>query len=138
MERRREVERDDRVPLLGREVLDRGDMLHPGIVDEDVDRADLVHHRGDGARVHEVRAVVGRAQLLAQRGNGVRLAEAVENHLGALGRQSTRDGQADAGGRSGDEGAPVFEHPPQLLHMSAIRQSLLPRRTRLSSKLLGG
>ncbi len=47
VKRRREVDRDDRVPALFREVDDRRDMLDPGIVDEDVDGAELAHRLGD-------------------------------------------------------------------------------------------
>ncbi len=42
VERRREVDRDDRVPLLGRELLDRRDVLDAGIVDQDVDLAEAL------------------------------------------------------------------------------------------------
>ena len=41
VERGDEVDRDDRVPLIDRELLDRRDVLDAGIVDEDVDRAEL-------------------------------------------------------------------------------------------------
>ncbi len=62
-----EIERDDRVPLVGREGFDRGDVLHPGIIDENIDRADRLHHPRDGGRVHQVGTIIGRAQFLAQR-----------------------------------------------------------------------
>ena len=41
VERGREIDREDRVPLRGRESLDRRYMLDAGIVDEDVDRPEL-------------------------------------------------------------------------------------------------
>ena len=47
----REVDGDDLVPLLGRELLDRGDVLDAGIVDEHVESAEarlrLADHGGD-------------------------------------------------------------------------------------------
>ena len=69
VEGRGQVDGDDRVPFLGREVLDRRDVLDAGIVDEDVGPAELVgaalHHRLDRRRVGHVGAVVDRAELAA-------------------------------------------------------------------------
>ena len=42
MKRARQVDGDDRVPLLGREFLDRRDVLNAGIVDDNVDPAELL------------------------------------------------------------------------------------------------
>src|SRR3546814_1213767 len=39
MESRVEIERDDEVPSVDRKLLDRGDVLHSGIVDEDIHTA---------------------------------------------------------------------------------------------------
>ena len=51
VERRRQVERQDRVPFVDRELVDRRDVLDAGVVDEDVDGAEfrerLAHHRLD-------------------------------------------------------------------------------------------
>ena len=51
--------RDDRVPLLGREVLDVGHVLDAGVVDEHVDAAELFfrkgHHGLDLGRLAHVR-----------------------------------------------------------------------------------
>ena len=51
VERRREVDRDDRVPFLDREILDIGDMLDAGIVHQDVDRAEALFRRLDHAAI---------------------------------------------------------------------------------------
>ena len=47
VKRGRQVDRQDRVPLLDRGLLDGRDMLDAGIVDEHVDRPELAHHRCD-------------------------------------------------------------------------------------------
>lgn len=47
VERRREIDGDDGVPLLVRKIFDRGHMLDAGIVDEDVHRADPPLRRRD-------------------------------------------------------------------------------------------
>src|SRR3546814_8652549 len=51
MESRVEIERDDEVPSVDRKLLDRGDVLHSGIVDEDIHTAKAFsrfrHHRLD-------------------------------------------------------------------------------------------
>ncbi len=63
MKRRRQIDRDDRVPFLDRKLLDRRDELDAGIVDENVDRAEGLlaerDHFGDlgglghvGGRMH--------------------------------------------------------------------------------------
>ena len=63
VEGRAEVDRDDRVPALDRELLDRRDVLDAGVVDEDVDAAEVGlgrvgHHRLDLGRLAHVGAVV--------------------------------------------------------------------------------
>ena len=65
VERRRKVERDDRVPFLGREFLDRSNVLHPGVVDEDVDGPGLGHQVIDARGGGEVGACVNRLELFA-------------------------------------------------------------------------
>ena len=116
-----EIERDDEVPPVDRERLDRRDMLDARIVDEDVHAAErvggLAHHRLDLVDLGEI---VGRddrfrAARLLQRdtlaldGGGV--AEAVDDEVGALARQRPGVGEADAGGRAGDErGLALQEH----------------------------
>jgi hypothetical protein len=116
VEGRAEVDRDDRVPLGGGKLLDRRHVLDAGVVDEDVDAAELGlrvgHHRLDLGRLAHVGPVV--AGLHAERGHlGARrleFAEAVEHHVGALARQAQRDAVADAAGGAGDEGGFSFEH----------------------------
>ena len=69
MEHRRQIDRQDRVPFIGREVLDRRDVLDAGIVDEDVGRAELVgaapDHLLDLRGVGKIGAIMGRVQFAA-------------------------------------------------------------------------
>ncbi len=64
MEGGAEVERDDQIPALHRELVNGGDMLHAGIVDEDIDAAQraggLGHHRLDLLGPGQVGGVVER------------------------------------------------------------------------------
>ena len=91
---RAQVDRDDRVPLRDGKVLDRRDVLDAGVVDEDVDAAELArrvgHHGLDLGRLAHVGAVV--AGLHAERGDlrlrPVDIAEAVEHDVRALARQA--------------------------------------------------
>jgi hypothetical protein len=99
-------------------------VLHPGIVDEDVDRADIGHHLRDRACVHQVGAVVARTQFLAQHSNRRRIAQPVQHYLGALGHQRARHRQPDPGGRAGHERSLAceilaLEHWRQLLQLYA-------------------
>ena len=123
----RQVDGDDLVPLLGRELLDRRHVLDAGIVDEDVDRpegclglpdhaGDLVRLRHVGRRMDGLDAELGldaapRALDLA------RIAEAVEDHVGAFFGHGPGDGEADAAGRAGHDrgfGAKHHREPPVL------------------------
>ena len=69
MEGRGQVDGDDRVPFLGREILDRGDVLDAGIVDQDVGPPSSSAQRAiialDLGGLRHVGAIVDRAQLLA-------------------------------------------------------------------------
>ena len=47
---RREIDRDDRLPFVGRELLDRRHELDAGIVDEHVDRAEVFFAKRDHLR----------------------------------------------------------------------------------------
>jgi hypothetical protein len=47
VERCREVDGDDRVPFVDGKLFDRGDVLYAGVVDEDVDAAELPFGIGD-------------------------------------------------------------------------------------------
>ncbi len=110
MEGRAHVDRDDLVPLLDREFLDRRDELDAGIVDEDVDRAELAlgirDHLGDlvalghvGGRIERLDAELGldAGPLLFDRGG---IAETVDHQRRAFARESPRDRQADTAGRT--------------------------------------
>ena len=63
------------------------------------------HHRLDPGGRGQVAGGVSRAELAAQPVDLLGRAEAVEHHLGALGRERPGDGEADARGRAGDERA---------------------------------
>jgi hypothetical protein len=94
MKRGRQVERDDRVPLVDREFVDRRDELDARVVDEDVDRTELsdrlAHHRLDLRLLRQVGAVEAHLDAmlggnrLAERLDFVRVAEAVENDVRAF------------------------------------------------------
>ena len=110
---------DNRIPFLGREILDRRDMLDTGIVNEDVDRAELVGAafiiRFDLGGLGHVGAVVDRSESLASLVDIVRVAEAVDHQLRAFGGQRLRNRKADARGRTGDQRDLAFENHPVLL-----------------------
>ena len=83
-------------------------MLDAGVVDDDVDLAELaagvVGHGADGRGAGQVGGrvahphAVARFQLVAQAVDGVGLAEAVEQHVGALFGEGAGDAEADAAG----------------------------------------
>ena len=62
MESRAEIDRDDLVPVFGREILDRADMLDAGVVDQDIqpsERLDRTRdHVRDLVRLRHVGAVI--------------------------------------------------------------------------------
>src|SRR3546814_5177327 len=66
MESRVEIERDDEVPSVDRKLLDRGDVLHSGIVDEDIHTAKAFsrfrHHRLDRVDFRQIGVAVDRAR----------------------------------------------------------------------------
>ena len=100
-------------------ILDRRYELDAGVVDENIDAAEplfgVFDHRRDFVRLCHVGAVIerldpelgfdGRARLLDLLG----LSKSVEDDVGALARQRAGDGEADAAGRSGHEGAAFDE-----------------------------
>ena len=47
VERGRQVDGDDRVPALGRKILDQRNVLYAGVVDQDIDRAEAGGRPGD-------------------------------------------------------------------------------------------
>ena len=65
VKRRRQVDGEDRVPLVGRKRFDVGNVLDAGVVDEDVDSTELGlgvgDHRFDLRRVAHVGGIVIRA-----------------------------------------------------------------------------
>ncbi len=91
-----------------RERLDRGDELHAGVVDEDVDGAELDGHVGDKPgdlfRIEEICREVARADVvlrLEARAEGFDfrgVAEAVERNVAARGGKALRDLAAEAAG----------------------------------------
>ena len=112
VERGAEIDRQDLVPFLRREILDRRDELDAGIVDQHVDRAmlgfDRRHHLGDVLGLAHVGALKGDghveflghpgAQLLDLAG----IAKPVEHDVVADLGERARDAEADAAGRAGD------------------------------------
>ena len=101
----------DRVPALDRDVLEIAARDAGGVVDQDVDPAELL----DGLARHpaadvDVGEISGNRHRLVPRGDeprgdvarGVRF-QPVNHHARAERREVLRDPQADAGGRSRDE-----------------------------------
>ena len=125
VKRRRQVDGYHRVPFVDREILDAGDMLNAGIVDQHVERAEFFFggrdHRRDfrglghvGRRIKRLDAEFlfeARALLLDR----VLVAETVEHDIGAVGGQRPRGGQPDAGGGTGDQSRFAFEHESPLV-----------------------
>ena len=113
VKRGREVDRDDRIPLLDRKLLDRRDVLDAGIVHEDVHPAQLArglrHHRRDlGGLRHVGRAVVDlhlvlRPELGDELVDLRLVAEAVQHHVRSGGGEGARDAKADAARRAGHQ-----------------------------------
>ena len=119
VERRREIDGDDGVPLVGRKVLDRRDMLDAGVVDEDVHRSHLGFGVGDhrldlGALGHVGRVVESLdPELLLDFGplglDRRLVAEPVDDDIRALLGEGAGDRQADAARRTGDKGVAFGE-----------------------------
>jgi hypothetical protein len=115
-EGRAEIDRDDRVPLLDRKVLDVGHMLDARVVDQDVHAAEVAPRVGDEVRdvagLAHVGAVVAHlhAELADLLLRAVDIAESVEHDVGALARQAEGDAEADAAGGSGHQRSLSFEH----------------------------
>jgi hypothetical protein len=100
------------VPVGLREFVERRTALHAGVVDEDVDRADLALDaldRGGGrvGRGHVERERMHRRAFAAQPGRGLLqlgVVAAVEDDRRTGTGQPAREREADAGARAGDEG----------------------------------
>jgi hypothetical protein len=95
-------------------------VLDAGIVHQHVDGAELVdgplHHRLDRLLLREVGTVVAHrsaelgSDLCAQPRDRGRLAEAVEDHVRALGGERACDAETDAARRAGHQRSPAFQH----------------------------
>jgi hypothetical protein len=119
VERGSQVDRDDRVPPVLGELLDRRHVLDARVVDEDVDASEsglgLRDQVADLGGLHHVGAVVQRlhAVLLrearAQRLDLRRIAEAVQHHVRALAGEDLRDRHPDAAGGAGDHGVAALQ-----------------------------
>ena len=113
VESRRQVDRQDGVPLLDREFLDRRDKLDAGVVDQHIDAAESFlgagDHRVDLVRPGHVGRGIGDVdrkflrQSQPQRLYLGRVAEAVQHHVHALRAEGAGDAQADAAGGAGDD-----------------------------------
>jgi hypothetical protein len=115
-----EVDGDDPVELVFGKILDRGDELHAGIVHQYVAAADLgLGGRDHGADLgglgHVGRRIGGLGHThrgthgAAGGGDVLGLAEAVQHHLRAFLSEAQRDGEPDAGGGAGHEGAAALQ-----------------------------
>ena len=113
MKGRRQIDRQDRIPFCDRKLVEWGDELNPGIIDEHVELAVLRDGRSDhlgdrlrlghiGRRIAHLDAKIGRNPLPGLgdfRGD----AEAVQHHGRAGLGQRAGDSKADAAGGAGDQ-----------------------------------
>ena len=111
-----EIDGDDGVPALDREILNARHVLDTGVVHQDVDlseaRVGVGQHGLDFGRLaHVGTVVVHRHAQGSHFGLGAfDVAKAVEYDAGALGCQSLGDTKTDTAGRSGDEGCFAVKH----------------------------
>jgi hypothetical protein len=136
MEGRREIDGDDRIPLLDREFLDRRHKLDTRIVDENIHRSIGLlaerDHFGNFGRLGHVRWRMDRLDLeiaLDRRAfllDVSRRAHAVDDDIGASACESARISEADAAGRTGDDGGLACEisHYLLLLDVKCCGRSL--------------
>ena len=124
-----QVHLDDRVPFLGRHVVEHAVAQDAGVVHNHVDATEIVDRRlhdllrifplGDAVGVrHRAALAVGlgdlrhhllrRADIVALAGD--RRADIVHHHLGAVRRQADRRRAADAAPRAGDHGDLAVKH----------------------------
>ena len=110
-----DVDGDQPVELLQREVLDRRGVGDAGVVDEDVQSAEMLRGAADrGPDGFVVRVVRLRGQGARRVGHSVGLvlgAGVGEGDLGAVGGQAAHDRGADAPGPTRDQGGLPFEGP---------------------------
>src|SRR3984957_2443254 len=105
VEGRRQIDGDDHVPFLDRELLDRRHVLDAGIVHQDIDAAQCLlralDHADDLRRLAHVGARIDRfdPEVLLDAGpfglDRGRVAEAVDHDVGALLGERARDGKPD-------------------------------------------
>ncbi len=117
VEHRRQVDGEDGVPFLHRELIQRRHVLNAGVVHQNVHAAELafgiLHHVRYLARIAEIGAVIPRrgAQPRDLRLRLLHVAEAVEDHARAGGGQHGRYPEADAAGRAGHQrGFALYTH----------------------------
>ncbi|MNE24125.1 hypothetical protein D3C80_1174060 [compost metagenome] len=114
-------------------------MLNAGVVDQDVEAAELAmrrgHHVGDLIRLGHVGGMIedANARLGGQVGTGLfddgGVAQAVQHHVAAALRDSARQSQADAGRRAGDDGHLALEivhgeHAERTRELAMLQRSL--------------
>ncbi|MNX60029.1 hypothetical protein D3C86_909210 [compost metagenome] len=120
MEHGRQVQRQNGIPLFNREIFDQRGVLDAGVIDKDVDAAQLAHRvvhqathriafRQVGAVVDHLHAVfLGQTgALLFDRGG---VAKTIQDDISALLGEGGGDPQADTAGGTGDKGNFSFEH----------------------------
>jgi hypothetical protein len=120
MERGREIDFQDCVPLGGREFLHRRGELDAGIVDEDVEPSELFDRRLDqaahGICLRHVGAVIEHAHAMVALKAAAELfdlggvAKTVQHDVGAEPGELPGDAEPDAAGRSGDDGYFALQH----------------------------
>ena len=99
-ERARQEHREERIPAVLVEVLERRDVLEAGVRDDRVEAAEALDGRGDGRAVALPRREVGGERLARAGGVG---REVDREHLPAVGDEPLRDRAADAARGTGDE-----------------------------------
>ena len=121
VEHRGQVDRDNRVPPLDRELFDAGHVLNARVVDQNVDAAEfafgVVDHVGDLRRVADIGRVMPHlAAKLLQFGNDFAgVAKTVEYQVGASLGQALRDTQTNTAGGTGNQGGFTFQAHDQFL-----------------------
>src|SRR6266568_6270984 len=105
MERGAQINRQYGVPFLHRKRFHRADMLDAGIIYDDVDVAEecrgMIRQSIDGFGLAHIRSIVVRGHaalrcdVVADRLDLLTIAEAVEQDVGATGRERTGDPETD-------------------------------------------
>ena len=98
MEYRREVQGNDLVPLFNRELVDRGHVLHSGIVDEDIHLARTSEQCFNPSGAHQVSRNMAGVQFLAQCCDLFVRPEARKDHFRPFGMHRPGNRQANARG----------------------------------------